>query len=55
VTFDFSLTGIEGLKDLLKSNVCSYIVSFTYEITELLNPGTYLQSLVEFELMLHIN
>ncbi|OBT49884.1 hypothetical protein VE04_09715 [Pseudogymnoascus sp. 24MN13] len=38
VTFDFSLTGIEGLKDLLKSNVCSYIVSFTYEVTELLNP-----------------
>ncbi|OBT47084.1 hypothetical protein VE00_03134 [Pseudogymnoascus sp. WSF 3629] len=38
VTFDFSLTRIEGLKDLLKSNVCSYIVSFTYEITELLNP-----------------
>ncbi|KFY27953.1 hypothetical protein V491_00692 [Pseudogymnoascus sp. VKM F-3775] len=40
VKFEFSQAGIEGLNDLLKSNVCSYIISFTYKITELLNPGT---------------
>ncbi|OBT39603.1 hypothetical protein VE00_10751 [Pseudogymnoascus sp. WSF 3629] len=38
VKFEFSLTGIKGLKHLLESNVCGYIASFTYEITELLNP-----------------
>ncbi|KFY66238.1 hypothetical protein V496_02135 [Pseudogymnoascus sp. VKM F-4515 (FW-2607)] len=36
VKFKFSLTGIEGLKDLLKSNVCGHITSFTYEFAELL-------------------
>ncbi|KFY04717.1 hypothetical protein O988_00577 [Pseudogymnoascus sp. VKM F-3808] len=38
VKFEFSQAGIEGLNDILKSNVCGYIASFTYEITELLNP-----------------
>ena len=42
VKFEFSKAGIEGLKDLLRSNVCGHIASFTYEITELLKPGTYL-------------
>ncbi|KFY31875.1 hypothetical protein V493_00720 [Pseudogymnoascus sp. VKM F-4281 (FW-2241)] len=36
VKFEFSQAGIEGLNDLLKSNICSHIASFTYEITELL-------------------
>ncbi|OBT92531.1 hypothetical protein VE01_09445 [Pseudogymnoascus verrucosus] len=36
VKFEFSQAGIEGLKDLLKSNVCEHIASFTYEFTELL-------------------
>ncbi|KFY78339.1 hypothetical protein V499_02482 [Pseudogymnoascus sp. VKM F-103] len=45
VKFEFSQAGIEGLKDLLKSNVCGHIASWTYEITELLKTGTYLQSL----------
>ncbi|KFY83449.1 hypothetical protein V498_08067 [Pseudogymnoascus sp. VKM F-4517 (FW-2822)] len=36
VKFQFSQAGIEGLKDLLKSNVCGHIASFTYEFTELL-------------------
>ena len=52
VKFEFSLAGIRGLKDLLKSNVCGHIASFSYEITELLKTGTYLQSLAEFTLML---
>ncbi|KFZ15857.1 hypothetical protein V502_05382 [Pseudogymnoascus sp. VKM F-4520 (FW-2644)] len=51
VKFEFSLAGIEGLKDLLKSNVCGHIASFTYEITELLNPGTYLRSLGESDIL----
>ncbi|KFZ19232.1 hypothetical protein V501_00758 [Pseudogymnoascus sp. VKM F-4519 (FW-2642)] len=38
VKFEFSQAGIEGLNDLLKSNVYGHIASFTYEITELLNP-----------------
>jgi hypothetical protein len=52
VKFEFSQAGVEGLNDLLKSNVCGHIASFTYEITELLNPGTYLQCLAEFTLIL---
>ncbi|OBT50201.1 hypothetical protein VE04_09953 [Pseudogymnoascus sp. 24MN13] len=36
VKFEFSQAGIEGLNDLLKSNVCGHIACFTYEITELL-------------------
>ncbi|OBT93141.1 hypothetical protein VE01_09224 [Pseudogymnoascus verrucosus] len=40
VKFEFSQAGIEGLNDLLKSNVCGYITSFTYEITELLKTAT---------------
>mgnify|MGYP001582933884 CR=1 FL=1 len=50
--FEFSQAGIEGLKDLLKSNVCRHIASFTYEFTELLKTGTYLLSLVKSMLML---
>ncbi|KAG9228391.1 hypothetical protein BJ875DRAFT_547775 [Amylocarpus encephaloides] len=52
VKFEFSLAGIKGLKDLLKSNVCGHIVSFSYGITELLKTGTYLQSLeiLDFDL-----
>ncbi|KFY98160.1 hypothetical protein V498_01626 [Pseudogymnoascus sp. VKM F-4517 (FW-2822)] len=38
VKFEFSPAGIEGLNDLLKSNICGSIASFTYEITELLKP-----------------
>ncbi|KFY50997.1 hypothetical protein V495_00022 [Pseudogymnoascus sp. VKM F-4514 (FW-929)] len=38
VKFEFSQAGVEGLNDLLKSNVCGHIASFTYGITELLNP-----------------
>ncbi|KFY67993.1 hypothetical protein V497_00095, partial [Pseudogymnoascus sp. VKM F-4516 (FW-969)] len=38
VKFEFSQAGIEGLNDLLKSNICGSIASFTYEITELLKP-----------------
>ncbi|OBT89441.1 hypothetical protein VE02_02027 [Pseudogymnoascus sp. 03VT05] len=38
VKFEFSQAGIEGLNDLLKSNICGYIASFTYEITEILKP-----------------
>ena len=52
VKFEFSQAGIEGLKDLLKLNVCGHIASFTYEITELLKPGTYLQLPGEFTLIL---
>jgi hypothetical protein len=52
VKFGFSQTGIEGLKDLLKSNVCSHVASFTYEVTELLKTGTYVHSLAVFTLML---
>jgi hypothetical protein len=44
VKFEFSQAGIEGLKELLKSNVCDHVASFTYEITELLKTGTYLHS-----------
>ncbi|KFY03642.1 hypothetical protein V490_00110 [Pseudogymnoascus sp. VKM F-3557] len=36
VKFEFSLAGMKGLKELLKSNVCGHISSFTYIITELL-------------------
>ena len=52
VTFEFSQVGTEGLNNLLKSNVCSHIASFTYEITELLKAGMYLQSLAKFTLIL---
>ncbi|EJP61482.1 F-box domain, Skp2 [Beauveria bassiana ARSEF 2860] len=38
VKFKFSLAGIEELKSLLKSNACSHVASFTYEITQLLKP-----------------
>lgn len=41
VKFEFSQTGIKGLKGLLKSNVRIHVVSFTYEVTELLKPGMY--------------
>ncbi|KFY96261.1 hypothetical protein V500_02543 [Pseudogymnoascus sp. VKM F-4518 (FW-2643)] len=51
VKFKFSQTGIEGLKDLLKSNVCGHIASLTYEITELLRTGTYLQPLAESDIL----
>jgi hypothetical protein len=50
VKFEFSQAGIEELNDLLKSNVSGYIASFTYEITELLKPGMYLQLVAEFTL-----
>jgi hypothetical protein len=52
VKFEFSQAGIEGLNDLLKSNFCGHIASFTYEITELLKTGMYLQSLAEFTLII---
>ncbi|KAM3522948.1 hypothetical protein MY4038_008392 [Beauveria bassiana] len=38
VKFEFSLTGIEELKGLLKSDVRSHVRSFSYEVTELLKP-----------------
>ncbi|KAK8142117.1 hypothetical protein G3M48_009321 [Beauveria asiatica] len=38
VKFEFSLAGIEGMKGLLKSNVRSYVTSFSYEVPELLKP-----------------
>ena len=52
VTFEFSQAGIGGLNDLLKSNVSGHIASFTYEITELLKTGMYLQLVAEFTLIL---
>lgn len=45
VKFEFSLTGIEKLKGLLKSDVRNHVRSFSYEVTELLKPGMFVQPL----------
>ena len=55
VKFKFSLSGMEELRAFLKSEVCGHVVSFTYEITELLKPGTHVHSLAGFTLMLIVN
>lgn len=44
VKFRFSRAGIEGLIDFLKSNLCSHVASFTYEVTALLKPSPYIHS-----------
>jgi hypothetical protein len=39
VKFHFSETGFDGLKNLMKSEARYYVVSFTYEVPELLKAG----------------
>ncbi|XWW97899.1 hypothetical protein V2A60_005895, partial [Cordyceps javanica] len=45
VKFEFSLHGIEELKDLLKPGVRSHVRSFSYEVTGLLKPGEFVHPL----------
>jgi hypothetical protein len=42
VRFSFSKGGFDELKSLLKSDVRHHVVSFTYDIPELLKTGNYL-------------
>lgn len=47
VKFQFSEAGFDGLKELKESAARYHVVSFTYEVPELLKTGNYVSNILE--------